>query len=493
MRKSNEDAFGLFAAGGSYLGHQGRLDSGAPLIAVVSDGVGGHDAGEVASAATVAAIGAGLGQLKKPDSEASLAASMESIKTLLHGLNGHLRKLATGQGQEKQMAATVTAAWLVGGKLIYAHAGDSRLYRWRSGQLQCLTTDDTVAGRAVASGKMTDEEARKLKNRHVLQRAIGIENESFGISSDCFDVEDGEVYMLCSDGLTDGLDDSQLSRGFERLDVGDLSTFAHRMVEAANRASGKDNVTVVLVAVEQGWCHASRQTSTTPSNHSSIPMNPSKFPQISSIWMLVAALPLILVPAWWLLLAEPKFEKFIDSELDRTQASMDSHFAELNAQLIKLRDQGAEHSGMLKAQQSALTGHAQQFVDLNDRLSPLLDLPERLNEIRGQVDSLKNEQFESNRLVSDDIANLRQEVEAIRDSVEPGTPDSIEPIPDASLGEGADMDPLVGDVSDENGGTKTYEESGTGANDGSPADEQTIPDDEDVLPSTVEKVEQPEN
>lgn len=209
--------------------------------------------------------------------------------------------------------------------------------------------------------------------------------------------------------------------------------------------------------------------------------------------MLVAALPLILVPAWWLLLAEPKFEKFIDSELDRTQASRDSHFAELNAQLIKLRDQGAEHSGMLKAQQSALTGHAQQFVDLNDRLSPLLDLPERLNEIRGQVDSLKNEQFESNRLVSDDIANLRQEVEAIRDSVEPGTPDSIEPIPDASLGEGADMDPLVGDVSDENGGTKTYEESGTGANDGSPADEQTIPDDEDVLPSTVEKVEQPEN
>lgn len=265
MRKSNEDAFGVFGAGGVHLGTEGHSGAGADLVAVVSDGVGGHDAGEVASAAVVASLGAGLGQRAAAGAPTGeTPAGRADVETLMAGLNAHVRGLS--QGQDKRMAATATAAWFSRGRVTVAHAGDSRLYRWRGGRLEALTVDDTEAGRALASGVINEKEARQHKERHVILRAVGMDPKKFASTVAHHPVEDGDVYLLCSDGLTDGLSDTQLERGFEKLVAGDLAAFAEKLVDAGNQSSGKDNITVLLVAVEPGWVAAStRRPSAAPS------------------------------------------------------------------------------------------------------------------------------------------------------------------------------------------------------------------------------------
>lgn len=195
------------------------------------------------------------------------------------------------------MAATATAAWLGRGRLAVAHVGDSRLYRWRGGRLECLTVDDTEAARAVAEGRITPEQARTHAKKHVLERAVGMDPKKFASSAQIHAVEDGDVYMLCSDGLTDGLSDPQLERGFEGLDPGDLSAFAERLVEAGNRASGKDNLTAVLLAVGPGWVKASRRAAPPPSSVSNLstPSGDSLMQAFSrSAWPLWAAVILLL-------------------------------------------------------------------------------------------------------------------------------------------------------------------------------------------------------
>jgi hypothetical protein len=144
--------------------------------------------------------------------------------------------------------------------VILVQAGDSRLYRWREGKLEQLSVDDTIAGRAIAEGRMSEKEGRADPNWHVLQRAMGIDEKKFAVTVASWEVQDGDVYLLSSDGLTDGMTNAQLEKGFARFDPGDLPAFNTRLIEAGNQASGKDNITVALLRVEEGWCAASQQT-----------------------------------------------------------------------------------------------------------------------------------------------------------------------------------------------------------------------------------------
>lgn len=265
VRDHNEDAFGFFLPEGQAPGDSGATGTGGDLIAVVSDGVGGHEAGELASNATVAGVGAVLSQIACELDPADLERLKPRLDKAMAGLNTNLRSVARHRGQgKKNMAATLTAAWLAAGRLILVHAGDSRLYRWRAGKLEQLTIDDTKAGRAIAKGRATEEQARADASWHVIERAMGVEERKFAVTVESFEVQDGDVYLLCSDGLTSGLSNKQLEKGFGRLDPGDLTAFNERLIEAGNQASGKDNITTALVAVPTGWVAASQEPANRP-------------------------------------------------------------------------------------------------------------------------------------------------------------------------------------------------------------------------------------
>jgi len=259
VRDHNEDAFGYFLPEGHAPGDHGHTEAGGDLIAIVSDGVGGHEAGELASNATVAGVGAVLSQIACELDPSDLDQLRPRLETAMAGLNANLRSVARHRGQgKKNMAATLTAAWLAAGRLIFVHAGDSRLYRWRGGKLEQLSIDDTKAGRAIARGRITEEQARADSSWHIIERAMGIEEAKFAVTVESFEVQDGDVYLLCSDGLTSGLNNKQLEKGFSRLKDGDLETFNHKLIEAGNQASGKDNITTALIAIGQGWTAASQ-------------------------------------------------------------------------------------------------------------------------------------------------------------------------------------------------------------------------------------------
>ncbi len=265
VRDHNEDAFGFFHPGGDSAGEGGASAEGADLIAVLSDGVGGHEAGELASSGAVAGVGAALAQLALAIHPDETDAVRERVETFMRGLNRNLHLLAKHQGQgSKNMAATLTAAWLGAGRITLVHAGDSRLYRWRGGQLEQLSIDDTQAGRAMAAGQLSEAEGRAKRDWHVIQRAMGVEDAKFAVTVQFWPVEDGDAYLLCSDGLTDGLSHAQLEKGFARLDAAEPATFTEHLIEAGNQASGKDNITVCLMRVGAGWTAASRRPENRP-------------------------------------------------------------------------------------------------------------------------------------------------------------------------------------------------------------------------------------
>lgn len=254
VRDHNEDAFGCFFAGGESAGDAGESSPGGDLIAVLSDGVGGHECGELASNLTVAGVGALLGHMAVTENSAEPETLRARIETAVAGQNRHLCSVAGRMGQgSRSMAATLTAAWLTAGQLWMVHAGDSRLYRWRHGKLEQLSIDDTKAGYALAQGRTPEEVARAGAKWHVIERAMGVNEAEFAVTIKRFEVKDGDVYLLCSDGLTAGLSNSQLERGFDVSEPMDLSAFSERLIKVGNQASGRDNITVVLVQIGEGW------------------------------------------------------------------------------------------------------------------------------------------------------------------------------------------------------------------------------------------------
>jgi serine/threonine protein phosphatase PrpC len=425
VRKSNEDAFGVFGAGGGHLGEAGRVAGGGDLIAVVSDGVGGHDAGEVASAAAVASLGAGLGQLAVGG--VAEEAVPGALRGLLDGLNRHLRSFSKNRGQEKRMAATATAAWLGRGRLAVAHVGDSRLYRWRGGQLTCLTVDDTEAARAVAEGRITPEQARTHAKKHVLERAVGMDPQKFASSAEIHAVEDGDVYMLCSDGLTDGLSDQQLERGFEGLDPGDLAAFAERLVEAGNRASGKDNITAVLLAVGPGWVKASRRAAPPPlsASSSSTASGDSIMQAFSrSAWPLWAALILLFAISLFFGGQTREAVRSLDEttgglgvELNRLHSEQLSLGNAVAGLKVDLEDLGRQ----LTAIDELSTGQFNTLVDFGGRLGRIEDEVRHAswaaNELSNRVSRQADTHREEMRAVRREIAGRQEAIDELFDQV----------------------------------------------------------------------------
>lgn len=217
----------------------------SPLF-VVADGMGGAQAGEVASSVAVDTFRAGLKDGEDP--ERSLVAQVEQA-------NSRINELSHSNAEHAGMGTTITAVYVGAQEVAIAHVGDSRAYCMREGELLRLTDDHSLVDELIRQGKLTPEEAEEHPQRSVITRALGPE-ASVDVDVRSFRGRPSDVYLLCSDGLTTMVGEAELLRllaSHERLaDAGEA------LIAAANDAGGKDNITVVLLRLEEVFSEGQR-------------------------------------------------------------------------------------------------------------------------------------------------------------------------------------------------------------------------------------------
>src|SRR5215207_1424163 len=209
----------------------------APLF-VVADGMGGAQAGEVASEIAVRSF----------DEELPNGALPQALAGVIEQANKRIHEKARADESLHGMGTTTTAAYVDDDEVIIAHVGDSRAYLHRGGELVRLTKDHSLVGELVARGKLTEEQAEQHPQRSVITRALGPE-ASVQVDIDVFPARSGDLFLLCSDGLTSMVHEPKLRPLFEESDS--LETLGKRLIDAANAAGGRDNITVILFRLEE--------------------------------------------------------------------------------------------------------------------------------------------------------------------------------------------------------------------------------------------------
>ena len=210
-------------------------------VLAVADGLGGHQGGEVASAAAVEPLAALDGREFADPGEAA-----EALTAAIREGNAAILERAAGDPGLWGMGTTVTAAALAGERhLQLAHVGDSRAYLLRDGSLEQLTTDHTVVGELVRRGRLTPEQAAIHPERSILTRAVGLDPRVPVDTPDPVELRDGDQVMLCSDGLTEAVDDDRIAELLSADADGEAA--CRSLIDAANAAGGPDNITVVLL------------------------------------------------------------------------------------------------------------------------------------------------------------------------------------------------------------------------------------------------------
>jgi PPM family protein phosphatase len=209
-----------------------------PPLFAVADGMGGAKAGEVASSLAAAALKEGGGD--GPDAETR-------VTELIQEANRRVFRRANEDREASGMGTTMTVALVERGRVVFGHVGDSRAYLIRDGKIEQLTDDHSLVAELVRSGRLTPEEAETHPQRSVITRAVGTEAE---VDVDTFSIEPapGDLFLICSDGLTDMVDDRTIFQAIEKH-RGNLEDAAKALVVAANRGGGEDNITVVFFEV----------------------------------------------------------------------------------------------------------------------------------------------------------------------------------------------------------------------------------------------------
>lgn len=228
VRPNNEDAVAVVAESG---------------LAILADGMGGYNAGEVASAMATRIISQSLaprlqaGMINTRDIRQWLVQSVEAANLAIY-------EASLADPAYRGMGTTLVVAVFNGARLTVAHAGDSRLYRLRQGQLAPLTRDHSLLQEQIDAGLVPPELARTAQYKNLVTRAVGVESYVDLALADHV-VQPGDTYLLCSDGLNDMLTDAQMAAILRRERA--MATAGHALVEAANAAGGRDNISLVLV------------------------------------------------------------------------------------------------------------------------------------------------------------------------------------------------------------------------------------------------------
>lgn len=210
----------------------------APLF-VVADGMGGARAGEVASHIAVQAFEQGL-----PEE----GTAEERLATVVQRANREIHDRSISEQESAGMGTTITAAYLTDDAVTLAHVGDSRAYLLRDSSLTRLTEDHSLVEELVRGGKLTEEEALEHPQRSIITRALGPE-PIVEIDTLSYPLRPGDVILLCSDGLTSMIPERQVELAL--VQSGSLTEGAQRLIDEANAAGGRDNITVVLFRVEE--------------------------------------------------------------------------------------------------------------------------------------------------------------------------------------------------------------------------------------------------
>jgi PPM family protein phosphatase len=210
----------------------------SPLF-VVADGMGGAQAGEVASRMAVESFQPGLQDASEPEL---------ALATLAREANARIHELSHSNAEHAGMGTTLTAVYVGEEEVSIAHVGDSRAYCMRDGLLLRLTDDHSLVDELMRQGRLTPEEAVEHPQRSVITRALGPEG-MVEVDTRSFRGRGGDVYLLCSDGLTTMVAEEEIAALLRAHEV--LRDAGEALIAAANHAGGRDNITVVLVRLEE--------------------------------------------------------------------------------------------------------------------------------------------------------------------------------------------------------------------------------------------------
>jgi PPM family protein phosphatase len=220
-RRRNEDAFVV-----------------APPLFAVADGMGGAQAGEIASKLAAAAL---------EDTDPGRLTGPERVASLIQEANRRVHERSSVDPATSGMGTTMTVALVEGDGVVIGHVGDSRAYLVRGHEIEQITEDHSLVNELLKSGKLSPEEAETHPQRSVITRAVGTDPD---VDVDSFTVhtQKGDVFLICSDGLTDMVDDSAILDTVEQH-RDNLDRLTKQLVSAANRGGGEDNITVVAFSI----------------------------------------------------------------------------------------------------------------------------------------------------------------------------------------------------------------------------------------------------
>lgn len=253
VRERNEDDFCVWEGDGA----------GRPVLLAVADGMGGYRAGEVASALALATIRShveralldarargGMGAVAAGGEEAAAEAPADPCDLLAEGIRAANRRVyhrARRSPDLRGMGTTVTALLVLGRDLFVGHVGDSRAYLLRGDEISQLTVDHSLVGEMMHRGDLTEQEARRHPQRHILTRALGV-TRSMDIDTGRARLAAGDVLVLATDGLTNAVSAREML-AVVRSRRHDFGVLAPRLVALANERGGRDNATVIVAEV----------------------------------------------------------------------------------------------------------------------------------------------------------------------------------------------------------------------------------------------------
>jgi len=212
--------------------------------------MGGYNAGEVASNMATSFVKTELGRwLREANSQASDADVRRAMDICVDNANRAIFNAANANPQYAGMGTTLVVAVFRDTRLLLGHVGDSRCYRLRAGRLQQLTRDHSLLQEQIDAGLITPEQAAFSANKNLVTRAVGVEDTVL-LETHQHAVQPLDMYLMCSDGLSDMLDEAGMVQLLQRHAA--LPECAQALIDAANEAGGKDNISVVLVRASGG-------------------------------------------------------------------------------------------------------------------------------------------------------------------------------------------------------------------------------------------------
>lgn len=222
----------------------------AVQLGVLADGMGGYNAGEIASGMATAFIKSEMSRwLSEVGRQAKIKEIRRALEICVDNANKSIFNAANSNAQYSGMGTTLVVAVFHGDKAILGHIGDSRCYRLRGGAFAQITKDHSLLQEQIDAGLLTVEQASTSSYKNLVTRALGVD-DAVALDLNEFDVEPGDLYMMCSDGLSDMVDDNEIASILDGEQT--MEQKADQLIAVANEHGGRDNISVLLTQASHG-------------------------------------------------------------------------------------------------------------------------------------------------------------------------------------------------------------------------------------------------